>query len=73
VERLGRVHPAGELGDGSAEMNAAIFHAHFKQIYGRAPASGKMEVLKHIPKQRVFTELDQPRASVQKPTDEERY
>jgi hypothetical protein len=38
-------------------MNAAIFHDHFKQLYGRAP-SGKMEVLKHIPKQRVFTELD---------------
>jgi hypothetical protein len=57
-------HPVGELGYGSAEMNAAIFHGHFKQLYGRAP-SGKMEVLKHIPKQRVFTELDH------EPTDEE--
>jgi hypothetical protein len=56
-------HPAGELGGGSAEMNAAIFHDHFKQLYGRAP-SGKMVVLKHIPKQRVFTELDH------EPTDE---
>jgi hypothetical protein len=62
VERLGRVPPtrlaAGELGDGPAEMDAAIFHDHFKQLYGRAP-SGKMEVLKHvskhIPKQHVLT------------------
>jgi hypothetical protein len=38
-------------------MNAVIFHGHFKQLHGRAP-SDKMEVLKHIPKQRVFTELD---------------
>jgi hypothetical protein len=58
-------HPAGELGDGSAEIiNAAIFYDHFKQLYGRAPP-GKMEVLKHIPKQHVFTELDH------EPTDEE--
>jgi hypothetical protein len=41
-------------------MNAAIFNDHFKQLYGRAP-SGKMEVLKHTPKQRVFTELDHER------------
>ena len=45
-------------------MNAAIFHDHFKKPHGRVP-SGKMEVLKHIPKQRVFTELDH------EPTDEE--
>jgi hypothetical protein len=57
-------HPARELGGGSAEMSATIFHDHFKQLYGRAP-SGKMEVLKHIPKQRVFPELDH------EPTDEE--
>jgi hypothetical protein len=31
-------HPTGELGGGSAEMNAAIFHDHFKQLYGRAPS-----------------------------------
>jgi len=50
-------HPAGELGDGSAEINAAIFHDHFKQLYGRLP-SGKMGVLQHVEQQRVFTELD---------------
>ena len=50
-------HPAGELGDGSAEVNAAIFHDHFKQLYGRTP-SGKMGVLQHVEQQRVFTELD---------------
>jgi hypothetical protein len=50
-------HPSGELGDGSAEMNAAIFHGHFKQLYGRLP-SGKMGVLQHVEQQRVHTELD---------------
>jgi hypothetical protein len=58
-------HPSGELGDGSAEvMNAAIFHDHFKQLYGRLP-SGKMEVLQHAEQQRVHTELDH------EPTEEE--
>jgi hypothetical protein len=49
-------HPAGELGDGSAEINSAIFHDHFKQLYGRLPP-GKMGVLQHVEQQRVFTGL----------------
>jgi hypothetical protein len=47
-------HPAGELGDDSAEISSAIFHDHFKQLYGRLP-SGKMGVLQHVEQQRVFT------------------
>jgi hypothetical protein len=45
-------------------MSAAVFHDHFKQLYGRLP-TGKMGVLQRVEQQRVYTELDH------EPTEEE--